>query len=319
MYSVWGTTRATEAQADLSCKDTSGWPIRLGDMANTSVKFGDKARGPIFGPVVCQPGTVVEHAPAHAHASDNFRIILRGTFKMGPETYGPGEFRIQQGWKPYPGEDVVGDDGIWMAVLMANRRGFRARYVNETPSNEVEMHRYLATTYELEGDARYSDDPNDTAGPSAIATNLGKTKSGKINGSFADAHTWPTSHPGTQAIVSLLGEPECGPVLILTSTEPNGVVTPRCRFDTEAFRMLVSGSCEIDGRSYDLGDMRVDRAGEWCGPVVAGSEGLQQAFIIGDRRGATPTLESTSDEFTFTGIIRGLVDELAARPDASRQ
>jgi hypothetical protein len=310
MYTVWGTTRATETSADLSCGNPSGWPIRLGDMANTSVKFGDDVDGPIFGPVVCQPGTVGDHAPAHAHASDNFRIILRGTFKMGPETYGPGEFRFQQGWKPYPGEDIVGDDGIWMAVLMANRRGFRARYVNDAPPHEVEMHRYLAATYELKGDAWYSDDPDDTAGPSAIVTNIGGTRSGKINGSFNESHSWPASHPGTRALVSLLGEPACGPVVLLTSTEPGGVVTPRCRFGTEVFRMIVNGSCEIDGRPYVTGDMRVDRAGAWSERIVAGPEGLQQVFIIGDRRFANPALESARDDFAFGTVIRDLTDQL---------
>jgi hypothetical protein len=323
MYSAWGTKHSTETLAELSFHDTGAWPIRFGDMANTSVKVGDDTCGPIIGPVACQPGTVPPPAAAHAHASDTFRIILRGTFKMGPEMYGPGEFRFQQGWRPYPGEDALGDDGLWMAVFVADRRGMRARYVKEPPPDSpeaqvaVEMHRYFGRTYELKGgDVWFSDDPKDTAGPSALASSLGPIKSGKRNGSFADADSWTTSHPGTREAVSILGDPICGPVVVLTATEPNGVVTPPCRFDTEVFRMIVAGACEIDGRRYEKGDMRIDRAGEWFGPVVAGPEGMQQVVVIGDRRHATPTMESTADESAIGGVIHELLDELNARPKA---
>jgi hypothetical protein len=323
MYSAWGTKQSTETLAELSFHDSGAWPIRMGDMANTSVKLGDDTCGPIIGPVACRPGTVPPPAMAHAHASDSFRIILHGTFKMGPETYGPGEFRFQQGWKPYPGEDVLGDDGLWMAVFMADRRGMRARYVKEPPTDspeanvEIETHRYFGRIYELRGgDVWYSDDPKDTAGPSALASSLGPAKSGKRNGSFADSESWTASHPGTRAAISILGHPVCGPVLVLTATEPNGLVSPQCRFDTEVFRLIVAGACEIGERRYEKGDMRVDRAGELVGPVVAGPDGMQQVFVIGDRRFATPTMESTADEFTFDGVIHELLDELNARPKA---
>jgi hypothetical protein len=45
---------------------------------------------------------------------------------MGPARYGPGEFRFQQGWKPYGADGVAaGPDGGWTVLMFADRRGVR--------------------------------------------------------------------------------------------------------------------------------------------------------------------------------------------------
>jgi hypothetical protein len=293
----------------------------FGGLAITFVQLGSEEDGPLVGLTALPGDHAPAPAPAHGHASDNFRIQLLGDLTMGRETYRPGEFRFQDGWKPYPNEGMWASDGFWGLVMMADKRGFRRRLVKELPPGsdeeamEIGMHRHVATTFGFGGDALFPDDPTDTAGPSALASTLGRTtNSGKLNGSFADREQWMTVSPNTQIVVALMGEPTSGPVVVLSASKPDQVVTPRCCFDTEVFRLVVAGSCNIEGQVFELGDMRTQRAGTWSEPVVAGSDGLQEVLVLGDRRHVEPSVETETWLSALGGIVADLTGELTARP-----
>src|SRR5205823_252902 len=69
---------------------------------------------------------------AHGHDSDSWRMSLLGESHMGTATYGPGEFRFQQGGKPYGKDDfAAGPNGGYHLVMFADRRGFRTRPVKK--------------------------------------------------------------------------------------------------------------------------------------------------------------------------------------------
>ena len=313
MLRVQGATETTDDYVEVTFERPGSWPGDFGQTTMAGVLIGDEVRGPSLTFAWQGPEAMSYGAPSHAHASDNFRISLLGSFEMGRESYGPGEFRIQQGWKPYPSDNAShGPEGGWEILLMADRRGTRARFVGASLPNLDEIHAQISRTFGLAGDL-LSDDPAAGSGPSALATTLGPpANSGKLNGSFADRDTWAPLGPATRAAVALMGDPVCGPVLLLAATEPAGVAMPACRFDTEVFRGVVSGSCEIDGRRYGKGQMRVQRAGSPCGPVIAGPDGVCEVVIVADRRAAAPVTSDASWAAALGATLRDLQHRLAA-------
>ena len=279
------------------------------------VPIGDATSGPVLALTALPPGKVQPPSIAHAHASDNFRLSILGDFEMGREHYGPGEFRFQQGWRPYPSDNnSQGPEGGWQIVMFGDRRGARMRPVQiDDPSIEAlvkSAHRVLAGAYGLTGDV-ISDDPHDTAGPSALISTLGPTSnSGKLNGSFEDSDRWLDVAPGTRASVTLLGHRERGPVVVLVASEPGAIAMGRYCVGTEAFHMIVSGSCQIGKGRYETGDMRVQHAGRWCDRIVAGGEGLWELVVLGDRRYTQPATESEPWSTTLFSLIADLQNEL---------
>jgi hypothetical protein len=255
------------------------------------------------------------------HGSDNFRISLRGSFVMGPESYGPGEFRFQDGWRMYPSDNNSnGPEGGWEFIVMADRRGFRRRGVVGWDTNspegqgEIALQHYIAKMFEFDGDL-VDADASVKPGPAALQTTLGRqSSSGKLNGSFANKENWTAVSDATTAVVSVLGEPTSGPVVILSETKPHEIAMAACSFDTELVRIVTAGSCSIDGRIYEAGDIRVQLPGKPSGPVSAGPDGLQEVLILGDRRYAAPTVtDGDAWPATLGHTVEELLKELANR------
>jgi hypothetical protein len=315
MLRVQGPTRVTDGYVELDFRRPGGWPAQFGDMALTVVDLGEEERGPQIALTALSPGLSSPGAEAHAHASDNFRVSVLGSLEMGRERYGPGEFRFQHGWKAYPSDNAShGPDGGWEILVMADRRGTRGRPVGPGAPDIEAKNAYAAQILEVVAGDMVSDDPADSSGPSALASTLGPAaNSGKLNGSFAEHDTWPTLDAATTATVTLMGDPSCGPVVVLAATQPHAVATSGLRVDTELYRAVVAGSFELDGRSYERGTMRIDRAGTSTGPAVAGADGLQQLLVIGDRRGLTAT---AGDGCEWWRALRDLVAPLQAELDS---
>ena len=91
-------------------------------------------------------------------------------------------------------------------------------------------------------------------------------------------------------VASLLGLPDLGPVVLLLRTPAAQVAAPACSFGTEGFRLVIGGSYSLDGRERTMGDMRLQAADTLWEPVIAGPDGLDEVVILGDRRGASPTV-----------------------------
>ena len=323
MFKVIGPTRATNQYCDLSFSCPEHWPARVDVLAAGAVLIGDDECGPAIGVTAISPGDLADDAPAHAHGSDNFRIVLRGELTMGRERYSDGRYRFQAGGVPYPGESNDATNGMWMLVLMADRRGMRRRLAQPLEPGSVEdlieheLHLYMSKALEVAGDLV---DPDDSCGPSAIATTLGRVSNGgKLNGTFDDETSWTRVSPTTRAAVTLMGERERGPVVVLSATDPLARAMPPCRFDTEVFRLVVAGDAAIGDRILSQGDMRVQQAGEWSDPVTAGPNGLRELIIIGDRRFATPDVDVEGDAesawpHTLGAVVSVLSNQLRRRP-----
>lgn len=318
MFRTIGETSTGDGYVNMSFSQPGDW-LAYGEDGEsfffTWLLFGDEEVGPGLVLTYTRPGIVVPPSFAHSHASDNWRISLLGDLHMGRDTYHPGEFRFQEGWKTYPDDDnSYGPDGGWEIVMMADRRGTRARRAVPLPEGEdyyeEKILREVAEKYGFGGDV-FSDDPSKGAGPSAIASTIGpaegkRLRMGHLNGSFADSHLWTEVSPSTRAAVTLLGDREGGPVLIFTETKAGGVAMPRARFGTELFRCIVEGSCLVGDQLYNPGDVRIQHANTWCEPVKAKDDCLKEILVFGDRR--LLDVETVSEE--WPNGLRDIVDKL---------
>jgi hypothetical protein len=256
----------------------------------TALLIGDSMRGPLLLFLAVQPGFRPPDAEAHGHASDNFRISARGMLPMGSEQYREGEFRFQRGWKPYASDNYAhGEDGGWTMLCFGDRRGARVRHVDPDAPAHTQGDAKLAAWLGIDGDLT-SDDPEDTAGPSALATSLGEFRKPHLNGSYAEAGEWPRADEATRAMSALMGDRESGPMIILSRTEPGALASGAFTVGTEVFHLVVRGSCAIGGVEQVAGDMRVQRPGVPIEPIAAGPEGVDELIVLGDRRGAIPDL-----------------------------
>jgi hypothetical protein len=87
--------------------DIAGWPDDLGQ-----ILLGDETCGPIVSLITTIAGREFDMMPAHMHASDSWRVSLKGEFRMGNVSYPEARFRLQRGWKNYPGDTyAIGPDG----------------------------------------------------------------------------------------------------------------------------------------------------------------------------------------------------------------
>jgi hypothetical protein len=256
------------------------------------VFLGDDERGPVVRMVTSPPGIALDSedgksAPPHGHASDNLRIALRGSLKMGAHVYGPGQFRLQQGWKAYGSDTIAGGaDGGWEILIWADRRGMRMRPTRGKPDDPIpylDVEKDVAAWMGYRSDW-FGDDPNMLPAPSRLASTLGVPEGGGLTGSFYDTDEWVDVGDGSRVVVSLMGDDDCGPVVVAVATDPAHTASGELSIGTETFRVAVGGSGTIGTRTYAMGDMRVDEAEAVLPAVVSGAEGLHEIVVIADRR-----------------------------------
>lgn len=314
-----GMTKADAVQ--LSFRQTEDWYVTRGGTesgehraASTMVLLGHPTVGPALYLSELSPGLEPPLTDAHGHASDNFRISLLGELPMGRRRYGPGEFRFQRGWQAYPSDGPAqGPNGGWSLVLMADRRGMRTRPVKER-TNPTRTEQEVAAHFGLEGDF-VSDSPLDTAGPSSLATTLGEPDgAGRLEGSYARAQQWSRVTTETRAVISLLGHPEMGPVLVLADTNAHATSLGAAVFDTDVLRVVVRGSATVDGEIMQAGEMTLLPAGSPSCAIVAGPHGLHELVVIGDRRYGLPRgaggAEVSGWATSFSDTMHRLADHL---------
>jgi hypothetical protein len=289
----------------------AGWPDHI-----IPILLGDDVCGPTVNLITMAPGRARQLFAAHMHAADNWRTSLQGEFQMGSVHYAPGEFRLQRGWKNYPGDSfATGPDGGWMTLIFADRRGTRIRLAQEPELPETDPVAadaaaaavpWMKEIFGLENDL-FSEV---TSEESAIVSTLPeRERNWHVNSSFDRAPDWVQAGEHTRIAAILLGQRERGPVLLLARTEPGGTSSSPCAVGTELLHIVVQGSCSIGGKRYDTGDGRVELAGRECPDVVAGPAGVDELLVFGDRRHVAPASAGAGR----TGIIERVVRELSER------
>lgn len=89
--------------------------------------IGDAHDGPALAIVSIGPGLENFEGEAHHHNSDQVRIILDGSMKIGRKWYRKGDVRIQQAGRPY-GPEKHGPEGSVELLFFSDRRAMMPQY-----------------------------------------------------------------------------------------------------------------------------------------------------------------------------------------------
>lgn len=307
MYQILSSepTNPTDGHVDLDYAQRSGWSEQMGATV-LPIMFGDEGCGPFV--VLSYVEPTDEQMPlsfAHAHASDNWRISVRGTTNMGRDTYEQGQFRFHDGGVPYASDNFAwGPDGGYGIIMFADRRGFAIRPV------KAEIAEQVGPEQEVAGAFLGIDMQDPCPGAPAIATTMGPTARAHLDGGFDTADQWDAIAPGVRMAAGLAGEPTCGPVLVLLDAAAGAEVVPARSIDSEAIVAPVSGSILVAGTTLGQGDVRVEEGGVDHPAIVAGPDGAQLVVIVGDRRALRTALADATLAGSLGAALSTVLDEL---------
>ena len=303
---------ASDGKVDLDFRDPSRWPAYVGNGFGVTTMLGDEQAGPMVFLSSFPPNP--EQMPtgfSHAHASDNWRITVRGTTNMGRDAYTEGQFRFQDGGVPYPSDNVAwGPEGGFGIIMFADRRGFAIRPV------KAEIAERLGPQQEQVGKTLGIDMRDPCPGAPAIATSVGGTTRGQLVSGFERADSWPEVTSGVRLTAALLGEPSCGPVMLLTRGAPGTTVLPARLISTEVVQAVVAGTATIGDEVLDSCRVRIEEADTAGAPIVAGPDGLSLVTIVADRR-AVSDLSAAFGDGPWTRSVAAQLDGLRAELSAS--
>jgi hypothetical protein len=302
MYQILSSVPTTpvDGHVDLSFTDRAGWLET--EATILPIMVGDQQCGPFV--VLSYVAPMDEQMPvgfAHAHASDNWRISVRGTTNMGRDAYEHGQFRFHDGGVPYASDNYAwGPEGGYGIIMFADRRGFAIRPV------KPEIAAKVTPQQEQAGAALGIDMQDPCPGAPAIATTMGPTVRAHLDGGFDATDAWQQVAPGVRMAAGLAGEPMCGPVLAFLDCEAECEALPTHAIDTEVIVAPVSGSVAAAGVVLQQGDVRVEEAGAEQPALVAGPDGVHLVVIFADRR----ALEATAMPGTVGRALSAVVSEL---------
>jgi hypothetical protein len=289
VYRILSTTPmpAVDGHVDVTYTDRRGWSQDLGATI-LPIMVGDDHCGPFVVLSYVEPSE--EQMPlsfAHAHASDNWRISVRGTTNMGRETYEQGQFRFHDGGVPYASDNFAwGPDGGYGIIMFADRRGFAIRPV------KAEIAERVTPAQEAAGAFLGIDMQDPCPGAPAIATTLGPTTRAHLDGGFDTAERWDEIAPGVRMAAGLAGDPACGPVLVFLDCAAGCEAVPTRAIGTETILAPVAGSIVSAGTTLAQGDVRVEEADVEHPAVVAGPDGVQLVLLVADRQALRSALDA---------------------------
>jgi hypothetical protein len=307
MYRILSATptEPVDGHVDLSYSERSGW---FDDMGATilPIMIGDDHCGPFVALSYVEP--TEEQMPlsfAHAHASDNWRISVRGTTNMGRDTYEQGQFRFHDGGVPYASDNFAwGPDGGYGIIMFADRRGFAIRPVKEAIAEKLAPQQAAAAA----GMGIDMQDP--CPGAPAIATTMGPTQRAHLDGGFDATDDWSEIRPGVRMAVGLAGEPTRGPVLVFLDCDPGCEAVPSHSIGTEVIVAPVSGGLDAGGVTLAQGDVRVEEGNVEHPSLVAGANGVQLVLIVADRRALRAALEADTIAGALGSALSTVLEDL---------
>jgi hypothetical protein len=296
MYRILSSTpmEPVDGHVDASFTDRTGWAEDLGATI-LGIMVGDDQCGPFIVLSFVEPSeTQMPLSFAHAHASDNWRISVRGTTNMGRDTYAQGQFRFHDGGVPYASDNFAwGPDGGYGIIMFADRRGFAIRPV------KAEIAERIVPQQEAAGAFLGIDMQDPCPGAPAIATTMGPTKQSHLDGGFDTSAEWDEIAPGLRMASGVAGEPSCGPVLVFLDCAAGREALPARSIGSETLVAPVSGSVVAADVTLSHGDVRVEERDVEHPALVAGPDGAQFVVIFADRR----ALHAALDANAMTGAV----------------
>ena len=266
---------------------------------------GDEQCGPFVALSYVEPSE--EQMPlsfAHAHASDNWRISVRGTTNMGRDTYEHGQFRFHDGGVPYASDNFAwGPDGGYGIIVFADRRGFAIRPV------KAEIAEKIGPSQEAAGAFLGIDMQDPCPGAPAIATTMGHTERAHLDGGFDTSEQWDEIAPGVRMAAGLAGEPTAGPVLVFLDCAAGIEAVPARSIGSETIVAPVAGSIDAAGTTLAQGDVRLEEGDVEHPALTAGPDGVQLVLLFADRR----ALRSALDVGTLAGTLGTALSTVLAK------
>jgi len=242
---------------------------------------------------------------SHSHASDNWRISVRGTTNMGRDAYEQGQFRFHDGGVPYASDNFAwGPDGGYGIIMFADRRGFPIRPV------KAELAEQMTPAQEVAGRAMGIDVQDPCPGAPAIITTLGPTTRAHLDGGFDTSDQWDEIGPGVRMAAGLAGEPTCGPVLVFVDCAAGTEAVPVRSIGSETLVAPVSGSIDAAGVTMSQGDVRVEESDVEHPALLAGPDGAQVVIIFADRRELRSALDDGRMSGTLGAALSPVLDDL---------
>jgi hypothetical protein len=287
-------TSAVDGHVDLSYTDRAGWSEDMGATV-LAILAGDEQCGPFVALSYVEPSE--EQMPlsfAHAHASDNWRISVRGTTNMGRDTYEQGQFRFHDGGVPYASDNFAwGPQGGYGMIVFADRRGFAIRPVKQKIAEK------LMPAQEAGAQMLGIDLQDPCPGAPAIATTMGRTERAHLDGGFDTSAQWDEIATGVRMAAGLAGEPTSGPVLVFLDCAAGTEAVPARTIGSETIVAPVNGTVVAAGATLGQGDVRLEEADVEHPALVAGPDGAQLVVLFADRR----ALRTALDAGTVTGAL----------------
>jgi hypothetical protein len=310
MYRILSSepTEPVDGHVDVHFTERGGWSEDSGATI-LPILTGDDDCGPFV--VLSYVAPSEEQMPlsfAHAHASDNWRISVRGTTNMGRDAYEQGQFRFHDGGVPYASDNFAwGPDGGFGIIMFADRRGFAIRPVKESIAAKI-------VPQQEAGGAMLGIDMRDPCpGAPAIATTMGSTTRAHLDGGFDGSGDWDEVCPGVRMAVGLAGEPTKGPVLVFVDAAAGREVLPSRMVGTESIVAPVSGTVEAAGSDLAQGDVRVEEADVEHPALVAGGTGAQVVVIFSNREALRAALGDDALEGPIGAHLSSTLAELQAQ------
>lgn len=308
MYQVLSASpiEPTDGHVDLDFRRPEAWgPTQDGGGQGLAIMCGDEHAGP-FVYLSCFPPMEDEmpRSFAHAHASDNWRISVRGTTNMGTDAYADGQFRFHDGGVPYASDNFAwGPDGGFGIIMFADRRGFAIQPVKSSIAERLEPQQRAV------GEILGIDMMDPCPGAPAIVTTFGPTARGHLNQGFETAADWDVLVPGVRLSAALMGEREVGPAMLLIDADQGSVALPERVVGTEVLAALVAGSVSTGEVELDQGSVRLDESGVSAPAMVAGDDGAQLVVIVADRRALVDAVDGGAMA-GWSDALRGVLDSL---------
>ncbi len=310
MYRILSSApmESVDGHVDVTYTDRAGWSENMGATI-LPIMVGDDHCGPFI--VLSYVEPTEEQMPlsfAHAHASDNWRISVRGTTNMGRDTYEQGQFRFHDGGVPYASDNFAwGPDAGYGIIMFADRRGFAIRPV------KAEIAARVTPEQEAGGAILGIDMQDPCPGAPAIATTMGPTTRAHLDGGFDASAGWDEIAPGIRMAAGIAGEPTCGPVLLFLDCAANCGALPTRMISSETVVAPVLGSVNAAGATLTQGDVRMEEADVEQPALVAGPDGAQLVVIFADRRALRSALDGGAIAGTLGAGLSSVLAELQSQ------
>jgi hypothetical protein len=306
----------TEGHLDLCFGDPDAWPQMTpkGSLRGYSFDMGDEDAGPEIqlGLISSVEGEVLDWAhsvdPPHFHGSDQFRVIAGGEWELAGRAQPKGGYSFQESGRIY--REHPGQGGTaWLVLVMGDRRGAKPTIIREADrQNLIDINN--DSFKPAEDEASYPH-PAGPSGTTAIATTDGPCDHGYLRGLVADRRRDSAGRQDT--LTGLLGDPVCGPAVHAFKSDPDEVVMPTSTYSTERFIVVTGGSCSIGSKQYSAGDLRIQASGASMPEVKSGSQGVEVAMLVADRRGHPEEVE-TEPMASWSRDVHRLLEDLNPLP-----